>query len=574
MRGRSKTFYKLLSFSLISSLLLAIVLTTTGYILQVKNYDRQFIDDAKDYATYSVKQLNKDIILSDEWDFDLNSEMQKEFTNAMDKIATSNKKIIGTALIEINSGTTLTILAQNSFYHELGIPLGVEVDTPLPTIPAVEKVNSSKTVEVTEVFSDDTGTYLTVIVPILNSSNEVVAIYANDYDAIDIINTKKAFLMNSIIAIIIVLALIILVQTIILLSIFKPLKILFEEVEVVGDGDLSVDVQYESKGEIGKLGNLFNTTVSNIREIIKSTKYVADDIKASSENLAVTTNEVIEKNNTIGELISEIGVSAKEQSKSAGESEETIMQLAEAVQHIAVNTQDVSEASNIMASEAESGHKQLSDVINQMEIITKNVEDSSVIITKLREKSKEIDQIINVISSIAEQTNLLALNASIEAARAGEHGKGFAVVAEEVRKLAEGSAESTNQISTLVNDIQIGVDDAVNSMERGNVESAKGKQLVESVSDRLNVILSSTVSIADQISDISSATEEISASSETIVTSSKLMTENAEKFLDDSEKINVISNEYIESFNYICSSIETVESKTDNLKGMIEKFKV
>jgi methyl-accepting chemotaxis protein len=115
-----------------------------------------------------------------------------------------------------------------------------------------------------------------------------------------------------------------------------------------------------------------------------------------------------------------------------------------------------------------------------MRLIHDTVQDLSKVIRGLGERSKEIGEIVAVITKISSQTNLLALNAAIEAARAGEHGRGFAVVADEVRKLAEQSAQSAQQISELITHIQKETLNAVQSMDQATKEVQSGLDVVDS----------------------------------------------------------------------------------------------
>ena len=128
--------------------------------------------------------------------------------------------------------------------------------------------------------------------------------------------------------------------------------------------------------------------------------------------------------------------------------------------------------------------------------------ETSVKMNQLNERSKEIELIVKVIKEIADQTNLLALNASIEAARAGEHGKGFAVVAEEVRKLAENTAESTNTISTLTQNIQHEIQDTLHSTKAGSRLIDEGVMVSTSTTDKIDYILKVVHKVQSEVQDV------------------------------------------------------------------------
>ena len=144
------------------------------------------------------------------------------------------------------------------------------------------------------------------------------------------------------------------------------------------------------------------------------------------------------------------------------------------------------------------GNEVIGQIINQMSLIQNAVQDLSSIIYSLETRSKEISDIVTVITGISNQTNLLALNASIEASRAGAAGRGFAVVADEVRKLAEQTEASAKDIAKLIGETQAETEDAVVSMQKGSREVETGISLVQSSGDFFEKISKSAQSVTDQ----------------------------------------------------------------------------
>jgi methyl-accepting chemotaxis protein len=155
-------------------------------------------------------------------------------------------------------------------------------------------------------------------------------------------------------------------------------------------------------------------------------------------------------------------------------------------------------------------------VIAEMDVISGAVTDSSREITLLGEKSLQISKIVQVIKDIAEQTNLLALNAAIEAARAGEQGRGFAVVSDEIRKLAERTARSTQEIASMIEAIQSGTNDAVQGMHNGNQRVGEGVELVSRAGSSIDRMQEGVRKVLDSVSEISSSLKEQSAASSDI----------------------------------------------------------
>ena len=131
----------------------------------------------------------------------------------------------------------------------------------------------------------------------------------------------------------------------------------------------------------------------------------------------------------------------------------------------------------------------LGDVVIEAKKLSKDIRSTAEVIYTLGDKSEKIGEVVDIIRSIADQTNLLALNAAIEAARAGEAGRGFAVVADEVRKLAEGSAASADQIAAMINEIQKSTQDAVGAMQKGSEGVSEGSEVISRVGSGLTQII-------------------------------------------------------------------------------------
>jgi methyl-accepting chemotaxis protein len=207
------------------------------------------------------------------------------------------------------------------------------------------------------------------------------------------------------------------------------------------------------------------------------------------------------------------------------------------------NAQVMSSTSQEVSDHAAAGEQALEAIVGQMHDLRVNTDDLADKVNTVGASSKKIGEIVNTINDIAEQTNLLALNAAIEAARAGEHGRGFAVVADEVRKLAEQSAQATAEIAALVRQTQSDIEAAVKEMHE---ESAHVEQLLSTVrtsEEELHKILVAVNQMTSQIEEltqgltevntggheIASATEEQAASIQEIASSAHDLTEMAEK---------------------------------------------
>ncbi|MDH5436924.1 MAG: methyl-accepting chemotaxis protein, partial [Gammaproteobacteria bacterium] len=186
------------------------------------------------------------------------------------------------------------------------------------------------------------------------------------------------------------------------------------------------------------------------------------------------------------------------------------------VQEIAKSAASASESAHEADSEADKGKVVVTEAMGAMSLLSDQIQNSSSAVASLAADSQAIGSVLEVIRGIAEQTNLLALNAAIEAARAGEQGRGFAVVADEVRTLASRTQQSTQEIQQMIERLQQGAINAVETMEKGKEQSVKSEELVENAVESLAMIAGSVAMINTMNAQIASAAEEQGAVAEDI----------------------------------------------------------
>ncbi|WP_442857403.1 methyl-accepting chemotaxis protein [Bacillus sp. FJAT-42315] len=258
-------------------------------------------------------------------------------------------------------------------------------------------------------------------------------------------------------------------------------------------------------------------------------------------------------------------------------SEETARAMEEislGVQRVAESSADVSEMSVQATKEAQQGREMLENVISQMNSIRASVQDGVSEIKNLNEHSAEIGQIISVITQISEQTNLLALNAAIEAARAGEHGKGFAVVAEEVRKLAEESKQSSDQIASLITTMQQATTRSASVIEKSETEVESGIQLTVEAGEAFMHILHSVEQVAAQIQEVSATAEEMSASSEEVTASVGEMADISREAANATSEVVRLSEQQLQSSKDNTKAIEQLSKLALELQQSVHRFKM
>lgn len=355
----------------------------------------------------------------------------------------------------------------------------------------------------------------------------------------------------------------------------KPLINISSAAEKISAGDLTVEeISVKNKDEIGELAIAFNRMAQNLRDMIQHVGFNAEQVAASAEQLTASAEQSNYATKQIAETMQGVAVGIDKQVHSVEETSETINEMTIGIQQIANNAQNVSAQSYEASEKAANGGQSIKSAVQQMNSINSTFNELAEVIKGLGIRSGEIGKILEVITGIAGQTNLLALNAAIEAARAGEHGRGFAVVADEVRKLAEQSAVSAQQISHLISSIQEETQKAVETMETATSEVLIGIETVNMSGKSFEQIEESVNEVTTQIQEVSSAVQQIAAASEQIVSSVQLISEVAESSASGTQEVSASTEEQLASMEEISSSSRSLADMAEELQSLISKFKI
>ncbi|MBB5172535.1 methyl-accepting chemotaxis protein [Texcoconibacillus texcoconensis] len=367
----------------------------------------------------------------------------------------------------------------------------------------------------------------------------------------------------------------IVIGTVLSNRITKPIIKLSENATEMANGNLNVEtVKMKSRDEVQTLNVSFEKMAENLREMIGQISSNAEQVAASSEELTSSADETTKATNQITESIQEVASGAERQSDSTNRSKNTVNEISAGMDKIVSGVESATASTAVSDEKAENGVKVVEKAIDQMGTIDAKTAEISNVVDQLGNKSKEIGSIISLITDVAEQTNLLALNAAIEAARAGEHGKGFAVVADEVRKLAEQSNQSANQISGLIQEIQQGIDQSVSVMGEGRASVQEGITYVNEAGSEFGTIQSSIHDISSQIQGIASAVIEMKGNTETVVESVDDAASVSEKTSSYAQNVAASAEEQMASMEEISAAAETLSSMAEELQAEVQKFRV
>lgn len=355
----------------------------------------------------------------------------------------------------------------------------------------------------------------------------------------------------------------------------RPLKKMTEAATAIADGDLTGEsIVLKNRDELGVLATAFNSMNENLRSMIQSVSETSEQVAASSEELLASAEQNTRASEQITETVEELSVGTTSQVDIVKRSSQAMNEMALGSEQIAELAQSVSVSAVDAANQSAEGNKIIQQAVEQMGTVRNSIASLRELVTGLGERSAEIGTITEVINNIARQTNLLALNAAIEAARAGEHGRGFAVVAGEVRKLAEESSASAQQISEIVQLIQQDTNHAVEAVKVNSNETEAGIELVAAAGQAFEQISGAANKVAGEIEEVSAGSEEMSASTNEVVSYVNQISNIAGEAAGSVHNVSAATQEQLASMEEIASSASLLSKMAEELQGQVNKFRV
>lgn len=418
------------------------------------------------------------------------------------------------------------------------------------------------------------SSYQTAYMPLKDQNGNIIGmLYTGANQSILASLTQSLFIQFAIVLVIVIMVSVILVL-VFTRKINKRLNALKSAFESAGNGDMTIEVSDKTGDELSELSVYYNKMRMKLNDTIQTVQQSALQLASASQQLSAGAEETNQASEKITEAVQQIANGAQDQIIRIENSESSLKQASADIRDISANTAAIADKGQLAQSKADIGQKEIANVQAQMDAIHQSIQKSGEIIHQLDGRSKQIEQILSVITQIADQTNLLALNAAIEAARAGEQGKGFAVVADEVRKLAEESQQSAGQISKLIIEIQKDMNRSARSVEHVKTEAAEGVTMIQRTRDAFKEIAAATGEISAEISDLSASVTNISASAHHINHSFAANTADIKESTKNTRQAAALTEEQFAAMEEITAASETLSQLAEELTGIISQFKM
>ncbi|HHP1111579.1 TPA: methyl-accepting chemotaxis protein [Bacillus thuringiensis] len=500
---------------------------------------------------------------------------KEKLTEQLDKSIKDMKSVGQTYATgaKLNDKAELQIVALDTqLANTVSVKLGEYYEQPTYWMKTYDKVIQTKQAQMTEVYEDELGFWVTILEPVTDENKNIIAIVAADLDASIIPLTKKQFMIQGLLFIIISLTIAITIQIFISRNSLSPLKDLQEGLRKVGEGDLSIKLN-ERSDDIGITNIYFNNTIKKFNSIIDKVRQTAEQVSTSSQELSVSTKENSIAFKEIASAITGLNLGAHSHEYVVQKCLGIVQEMESKMKEIKGATKQVGNALEDMDQHSVEGKDLGKQIVNQMKRIKDTVQDVSSSIYALEVRSKEIHEILTVITTISNQTNSLALNASTESSCAGEMGEEFSGVADELRILAERTEASARDIAKLIGETQAEAERAVKSIQKSSKEVESGITLVQSSGAFFEKISESAQSVTNQIKANSNNSSDILKDNQTIVQFVNELSHIANTYVNSSSNVETSMKEqelYVQDIAELANSLNWLSQE---LQGLIGEFK-
>lgn len=351
----------------------------------------------------------------------------------------------------------------------------------------------------------------------------------------------------------------------------RQLKSLLKRAE---QGDFTANASYVAHDELGEVVLSYNQMVNEVKTLLHTVTNSAHEVEEMTGKLQESSEQSSTTTHKIAKDVQSISASTAASTTKLASNTASLEEVLNGVQIILEKVQVVENFAHKTASDAESGTEIVQANLTQIQNIKKAVEKSNTAIFNLVERASTIDQMVEVIERITAQTNLLALNASIEAARAGEHGKGFAVVANEVRKLAEQTVQSTQTITSIVQNIHLDSSYAVQMMEGVLAATEKGVHVTGKTATSFDQILEKVHTIKPYIMEVSATVQEIANHTKKVSEDAVMLTTFSDTNAASTKHVATLTSDQLAAQQQFHNYIKELRKVSKVLQIAVKRFSI
>ena len=432
-------------------------------------------------------------------------------------------------------------------------------------------------------YSDiyDTGEWGVLIsgfAPVLNSKGDIVGLVGCDINADNVKAITGSFLKKLSVGFIIIIILFLTVFiTAIRRIVIKPISHVVDYAKRIADRDYAFKMDeklLKRVDEIGTLVNAINDIKQQTSDVLMNIVASSDTLVSSSNSLSSVSVETAKSIDEVSRAVNDIASNATNQAMSSEEGYNKVIELQTFIGENSGRIDELITASKEMNLFVTEGKMTIDEVATKSDETNKSIIDIQGKLEVTSKSSEKISEASGVIASIAQQTNLLALNAAIEAARAGEHGRGFAVVAEEIKKLAEQSALSTQEIDEVVKTLLTNLRETVDVMDSVIKNTEEQRSSVDQSMEKYNNIENGIGKMHKSISYLTSSNDNIVTNSTHLQEVISKITHIAEDNAANTEEVSAATEEQNASIQEVSESSSSLADLAIELKEIVHTFKL
>jgi len=350
---------------------------------------------------------------------------------------------------------------------------------------------------------------------------------------------------------------------------------LAESAESISRGELTRDIVIPASkfpDETHELAGLINVMVQNLRDLVGHIKRTSGQLSASAREINSNALEINASTEEVAQAIESISRGAESQAEMAEKSSNAIREMAISIDLVATRAREAAKAAHDTSLTAQQGSSQVSSSLERMKDFFDQQEQVANQFAVFNSKLQKVGKIADFIGDVARQTNLLALNASIEAARAGEYGKGFAVVAEEVRKLADGSAQSAADINEMISDLREESRQVHDVIVESTRSIKEGKKNIDVTAGTFQEILKTVLETERKATSIADLSHKQLEGSEKMVHAVDEIARVADDNAASTEQVSAATEEQLAAMQDMALATKELTQLAEELLTVVERF--